>query len=294
MAFLLAAAVAISMIPLAAAKADSTTTLKSGMSGTEVKTLQTNLVKRGYMKAADGKFGKGTLTAVKLFQKQAGLKADGVAGDTTQSILYGLTGGGKTNQTLKSGNKGDQVKILQQRLINLAYLRNASADGSFGPSTKAAVKLFQSKMSLKADGAAGPMTLIKLYSSNAPKYLTKGEQAVAYAKQFLGVKYVYGKADPSVGFDCSGLVYYVYKHYFGVTLPRSAQGMTKAGTAVDLKDAKPGDILCFGSSVSSVGHVGMYIGDNQYIEAPQTGEVVKITTLKRSVATVRRVFSDDN
>jgi peptidoglycan hydrolase-like protein with peptidoglycan-binding domain len=292
LSIVLAAAVAIAMIPVAGAQAAGTASLKYGMRGTAVKTLQIDLAKRGYLKSTpDGKFGPRTKAAVKLFQKQAGLKVDGVAGAATQELLCGLTGNGKTNLTLKYGNKNSQVKIMQQRLNDLGFLK-PKADGRFGPNTKAAVKLFQSKAGLKADGIAGPATLLKLYSSSAPKYMTKGEQVVEYARQFLGIKYVYGKADPSVGFDCSGLVYYIHLHYFNIKLPRSAQGLTVAGKGVALADARPGDILCFGSSVSSVGHVGIYIGNNQYIHAPQTGEVVKITKLTREVATVRRIFDD--
>jgi cell wall-associated NlpC family hydrolase len=288
----LAAAVAIAMIPVAGARADGTETLKYGMHGTAVKTLQIDLAKRGYLKSTpDGKYGPRTRTAVKLFQKQAGLKQDGVAGAGTQELLYDLTGNGKTNLTLKYGNKNSQVKVMQQRLYDLGYLKS-KPDGKFGPKTKAAVKLFQSKAGAKADGIAGPSTLLRLYASSAPKYMTKGEQVVEYARQFLGIKYVYGKADPSVGFDCSGLVYYIHLHYFNIKLPRSAQGLTAAGKGVALADARPGDILCFGSSVPSVGHVGIYIGNNQYIHAPQTGEVVKISNLTRDVATVRRIFDD--
>jgi cell wall-associated NlpC family hydrolase len=289
---LLSAALALSMIPLAAAQAEGTATLKYGMSGSSVKTLQTSLVTRGYLKSADGKFGKATQSAVKLFQKHAGLKQDGIAGVNTQSALYGLTGSAKTNQTLKNGSKNAQVKMLQQRLTDLGYLKNAKIDGIFGNVTKEAVKKFQSKAGLKQDGIAGPMTLTKLYASNAPKLMTKGDQVVAYAKQFLGVKYIYGAADPDVGFDCSGLVYYIHLHYFDIKLPRSAQGLTVAGAEVALKDARPGDILCFGSTKASVGHVGIYIGNNQYIEAPQTGDFVKISTIHRTIATVRRIFDD--
>lgn len=289
---LLAAVVAVAMLPVAGAQAAGAESLKYGMRGTAVKTLQTNLAKRGYLKSTpDGKFGPRTKAAVKLFQKQAGLKVDGVAGATTQGKLYGLAGNGKTNLTLKYGGKGSQVKIMQQKLNELGFLKT-KADGRFGPNTKAAVKLFQSRAGLKVDGIAGPMTLLRLYASTAPKYATKGDQVVEYARQFLGIKYVYGKADPSVGFDCSGLVYYIHLHYYGIKLPRSAQGLTSAGTGVGLADARPGDILCFGTSVSSVGHVGIYIGGNQYIHAPQTGDVVKIQKLTRAVATVRRIFND--
>ena len=274
------------------------TTLKQGMSGAAVKTLQTHLVKRGYLKSADGKFGSGTAAAVKLFQKQAGLKADGVAGATTQNLLYKLTGDGKTNQTLKSGQTSSQITVLQKRLAALGYLDVSSYTTSFGADTKAAVVKFQKKAGLTADGAAGPMTLIRLYSSSAPVYMTKGEKVLAAAKQYLGCKYVYGTAGPST-FDCSGLVYYVYKHHFGITVPRSAKSMVTAGVAVEggLRNAKPGDILCFGNTISTVGHVAIYVGNNQYLHSPQTGEVVKIETLSQkrinTCVAVRRIFTSD-
>lgn len=289
-AFLAAFVLVLSMRPVPTALA-APQSLKLGMSGSDVKTLQTHLVKRGYLKAADGKFGSGTQKAVKLFQTQCGLAADGVAGAKTQSLLFNLTGTGKTNQTMKFGTKSSQVTILQKRLAALGYFTGA-ATNYFGNATKASLIKFQKKAGLKADGVAGPRTLIKLYSQSAPVYMTKGEKVVEYAKNFLGVKYVYGRADPDVGFDCSGLVYYVYKH-FDVTVSRSAAGMVSVGTEVALKNAKPGDILCFGTSLSSVGHVGIYVGNNRYIHAPQTGEVVKIEVLKRSVATVRRIFTKD-
>ena len=272
--------------------------LKKGMSGATVKTLQTHLVKRGYLKSADGKFGSGTATAVKLFQKQAGLKADGVAGATTQNLLYKLSGTGKTNQTLKSGQKSSEVTILQKRLEALGYLDTSTFTTTFDTATKNAVIKFQKKAGLTADGAAGPMTLIRLYSPSAPVYMTKGEKVVAAAKQYLGKKYVYGTAGPST-FDCSGLVYYVYKHHFGITVPRSSKSMINAGVAVEggLKNAKPGDILCFGNTLSTVGHVAFYIGNNQYLHAPQTGDVVKIETLSQkrinTCVAVRRIFTSD-
>ena len=116
LALLLAAALTLTMLPIAAAQADSGDSLKLGMSGAAVKALQTHLVTRGYLRSADGKFGRATQSAVKLFQKQVGLKADGIAGDSTQSVLNGLTGSGKTNVTLKYGSNNAQVKNLQQRL----------------------------------------------------------------------------------------------------------------------------------------------------------------------------------
>jgi N-acetylmuramoyl-L-alanine amidase len=74
-------------LPAPRASAADPAPLKYGMSGTAVKTLQTHLMKRGYLSSADGKFGKATLAAVKLFQNHAGLPQDGVAGPKTQQTL---------------------------------------------------------------------------------------------------------------------------------------------------------------------------------------------------------------
>jgi cell wall-associated NlpC family hydrolase len=101
-----------------------------------------------------------------------------------------------------------------------------------------------------------------------------GAQLVAIAERYLGVPYVYGGASPS-GFDCSGLVQYVH-NLAGISIPRVAVDQSKGGVAVSKANLKPGDLVFFGSPVS---HVGIYIGNDQFINAPKTGDVVKISTL---------------
>ncbi len=101
--------------------------------------------------------------------------------------------------------------------------------------------------------------------------LTKGEQLVALAEQYLGVRYRYGGASPS-GFDCSGFVYYLMK-CMGVTVPRTATAMWNAGyTKVSKSDLQPGDLVFFSSSAggTSIGHVGIYVGDNRIIHSSST------------------------
>ncbi|WP_243105936.1 NlpC/P60 family protein [Clostridium fermenticellae] len=99
---------------------------------------------------------------------------------------------------------------------------------------------------------------------------------VNYAFKFLGVKYVWGGTSPDPGFDCSGFVQYVYAH-FGVSIPRLSQNQQNYGTDItDRSLLKPGDLVFFGRPAY---HVGMYIGDNKFIEAPHTGDVVKICAL---------------
>ena len=96
---------------------------------------------------------------------------------------------------------------------------------------------------------------------------------VAIALQYLGVPYVWGGASPS-GFDCSGLIMYVYAQV-GVSLPHNAAMQYGVGVPVSRSELQPGDLVFF----HGLGHNGMYIGGGQFIHAPRTGDVVKISPL---------------
>lgn len=117
-----------------------------------------------------------------------------------------------------------------------------------------------------------------------------GSDAVAAAKQYLGVDYVWGGTDPAKGLDCSGLVQRAYRD-IGIELPRVSYDQAKAGTKVDsIEQAKPGDLVAFGSPVD---HIAIYVGDGKIIQAPHTGDVVKISDIKRPITAIRRVVADD-
>jgi cell wall-associated NlpC family hydrolase len=91
--------------------------------------------------------------------------------------------------------------------------------------------------------------------------------------QYLGVPYHWGGSSPS-GFDCSGLVSYVFAQ-IGVSLPHSSYAQFNMGSPVSIGQLQPGDLVFF----SGASHVGIYIGGGSFIHAPHTGDVVKISSL---------------
>lgn len=136
----------------------------------------------------------------------------------------------------------------------------------------------------------------KLATSQSVEGRVKAAELVEFAKTFLGTPYVWGGETPEEGFDCSGLVYYVYSQ-FDIDLYRVACDQKKNGVAVDLLSLMPGDIVLFWNRTyySEINHVGIYVGNNSFIHAPQTGDVVKITTLEsgyyaNNLVAARRIF----
>lgn len=118
-----------------------------------------------------------------------------------------------------------------------------------------------------------------------PSQTSKGQEIADYALQFLGYRYVHGGASPK-GFDCSGLTTYVYKQ-FGYTLNRTCSGQLDNGTPVSMSELQPGDIVIFrkGNSSKRATHVGLYIGDNQFIHASTPTKGVIISKMSDSYYT---------
>lgn len=104
-------------------------------------------------------------------------------------------------------------------------------------------------------------------------------QAIAdFACQYVGYSYVYGAESPEEGFDCSGLVWYVYQQ-FGYSLNRTASAQANNGVHVELDALEPGDILCFYNQGSYIGHCGIYIGSGNYVHAQDSATGVVISPL---------------
>lgn len=132
--------------------------------------------------------------------------------------------------------------------------------------------------------AAAPSAATAAPGSSGP---ATGEQIVALAERHLGVPYRWGGTDPAHGLDCSGLVQVVFRDA-GIELPRVSRDQARVGTPVaSLADARPGDLVAFGSPVD---HIGIYAGNGEMVVAPQTGDVVKVQKIGSRVPTaIRRV-----
>jgi len=153
---------------------------------------------------------------------------------------------------------------------------------------------YSGKISEAQATVSATMKQIQQIRDSAPKYnpsrgssSLSSSSVVAYASNFLGTPYVWGASGPQY-FDCSGFMQYVYAH-FGVSLSRTTYTQINEGSYVPRESLEAGDLVFFGTG-SDPHHVGMYVGNNSYIHAPRTGDVIKISALTRSdYLTARRV-----
>lgn len=165
------------------------------------------------------------------------------------------------------GDQGSEVAEIQGQLASLGY--DVAADGDFGPATAEAIKSFQSSRGLDADGLVGPTTYAALMGRSMPEvsrgsnYISR--RVIANSMNYIGVPYVFGGTSPS-GFDCSGYVRYVFANA-GIYLPRTADAQYEVGTPISRAELVPGDLVFFSTYEYGPSHVGIYLGDGNFINA---------------------------
>jgi len=103
--------------------------------------------------------------------------------------------------------------------------------------------------------------------------------AALQARFAVGTPYHYGGSSPQTGFDCSGLVAHVYERAWGLALPRSTEGQRHVGHAVKRAQLQPGDIVFYNTRNRPFSHVGIYLGDGQFVHAPRRGQRVRVESL---------------
>ena len=298
-------------------------TLKKGDKTAAVTELQTQLMELGYLAIDEPTqyYGNATKYAVELFQRQHALQQDGIAGAETQNLLFSADA---KPYVMYEGAEGDDIQDFQEMLEELGYLERGQITGYYGTDTIAAVKKFQQRNHLTKDGKAGEKTIETINSADARVSYTKEleiaeekkkaaaaaraqsaegriDKLISIAKKQLGKPYILGKKGPD-SYDCSGLVYYCLRQVDVYTRRLNAAGFsrTSSWTKISKLDSvKRGDLLFFKSDgSSSVGHVGIYIGSGEMIDASSAnGEVVrrsaKSAYWKRNFVCARRPIEAD-
>lgn len=195
-----------------------------------------------------------------------------------------------SSEMIDSLKKNDQVSILEE--LDGWYKIKISGEIGYVSSKYISDKKVEDTTSRGTETQRTQEQTTEIEREETPKDSTTGTtgaSVVEYAKQYLGYKYVSGGTSPSTGFDCSGFTMYVYKH-FGITLNRTSKDQIKNGTAVEKSNLQLGDIVVFnGDSNTSIGHVGIYVGNGNFIHASNPTGGVKITALSSSYYNTRYV-----
>ena len=180
--------------------------------------------------------------------------------------------------------EGDFVKVAYGSDMDEGYVINTAVDFTGEWTKKSEVKATQQKAQERREAARRAEEAARANGYNtdeisAGAVATEGGQAlVDTAMQYLGVPYVWGGTSPS-GFDCSGLVQYVCRKN-GISVNRVAADQRNNGVYVSRENLMPGDLVFFGRG--GINHVGIYVGNGNMIHAPQTGDVVKISSIETS------------
>ena len=172
--------------------------------------------------------------------------------------------------TIMASEKSNIVARLAQRKSSLVGLQSeiAALQAAEDARLAAAAASWASQQSSSDSGGSQQFP---------PPTRAARSEVVAIAKRYLGAPYVWGASGPN-SFDCSGFTMFVYRQV-GVNLPHSSGAQIGSGQRVSRADLQPGDLVFFGSPIH---HVGIYVGGGMYINAPHTGDVVKISSVDRA------------
>lgn len=191
----------------------------------------------------------------------------------------------ETKKTKLENDKAAQQKLINEAKKQVTAFSNAiKEDKKQISKTEALIKEAKAKAAAEAAAKAAAEAAAREAAENGgkPTPPSRGDTVssnaiIAYASNFLGVPYQWGATGPKT-FDCSGYTQYVFAH-FGIKIPRVSRDQARAGVYVARENLKPGDLVFFAKPGKPVHHVGMYVGNNSFMHAPQTGDVIKISSL---------------
>lgn len=139
--------------------------------------------------------------------------------------------------------------------------------------------------------AEGDSSNLSVLETNAPSELSPTPDQpwksdigliINKAYELTGIKYKLGGSKPETGFDCSQFVKYVFEQALNLSLPPSARSLSKIGETIKFEDLQPGDLVFFNTRKSKFSHVGIYVGNNEFIHAPRTGKTIRVENLTKN------------
>ncbi|MCC7487493.1 MAG: C40 family peptidase [Burkholderiales bacterium] len=124
-----------------------------------------------------------------------------------------------------------------------------------------------------ADERAVPVTELP---GDGARELKGMEKLVSDALALVGIRYRRGGESAESGFDCSGFVGYVFRETMGLVLPRTSREISRTGEAVERNELEPGDLVFFNTMRQAFSHVGIYLGNDQFVHAPRSGRAIRV------------------
>ena len=274
---------------------------EKGSEGEDVLDIQKRLMTLGYLSLDEptSYYGNATRDAVRFFQRQHALEQDGIIGNATYALLMSDEA---RPYVMMEGAVGVDIEVFHDMLYELGYLSRSQVTGFYGTDTVEAVKKFQKRNKLSQDGKAGEKTIEMINSADARVSYTKEKEIeeekkkeakeaakktvegridsmIKVAKSQLGKPYVLGAKGPD-SYDCSGFVYYCLRKANVYCRRLNAAGYSRTDSwkkITSMSDLKKGDLIFFSSDDDkSVGHVGIYIGSGEMIDASSgNGKVIR-------------------
>ena len=202
---------------------------------------------------------------------QSGIEISGY-GKIATSVLNVRNGAGTSYSVIAKAYEGEKVELLES--LNGWYKIKLS-NGTIGWSSSDYITKIDNNDNNNSSNDNDDI-------ENDQPSIDKAQAVVDLATKQLGKPYLWGAEGPD-SFDCSGLIYYVYKNAAKINLPRTSTEQSSVGTTISISNLKPGDLI-FSSTDGSgrVNHVGIYVGNDEMIHSPKAGDVVKKVNINTS------------
>lgn len=139
-----------------------------------------------------------------------------------------------------------------------------------------------SHLAFSKDGDPGDNSIRTTIQLREQQLLAKAGEITSRALNAIGIRYKYGGTSPETGMDCSAFVRYIFAKALGTELPRTAKEQSQVGQKIESSELQPGDLVFYNTLHKNFSHVGIYIGNNEFIHSPSKGKSVKVENLNES------------